>query len=145
MRALGQQSDLVRHHRKSTALFPGAGRFNRGVQRQQVGLFGNRADHFKHTADLAALRGQCLYHFDRLIDGAGQLPDLLQAAIDVLLAKPGLRLGTPHFAGGVFGVFRHLLYGVGDFVDGSRHLVHLQGLLLAALLGVRGVAAHFSG
>ena len=141
LRALGQQAHFIGDHGKAATLFTGTRRFNGRVQGQQVGLFGNRADHFKHAADAAALRGQCADHLDRLINGDRQLVDLLQAAVDVLLAQLGLGLRTAHFACGVFGVFGHLLHGVGDFVDRRGHLIHLRGLLLATLLGLRRVVA----
>ena len=49
-------------------------------------------------------------------EGAGQLVDLLQAAVNVLLAKLGLGQGAAHFAGSMLGIFGHLLHGVRHFV-----------------------------
>jgi len=60
--AVSQGPHFVRHHRKATPGFTGAGRFNGGVERQQVGLLSDRADHIKHLADIAALSGQAFDH-----------------------------------------------------------------------------------
>ncbi|MNV09756.1 hypothetical protein D3C71_1002600 [compost metagenome] len=43
--ALRQRAHFFGHHGKAATHFPGTRRFNGGVQRQQVGLIGNRADH----------------------------------------------------------------------------------------------------
>ncbi|MNH42930.1 hypothetical protein D3C79_1047260 [compost metagenome] len=63
-RTLGQVAHLVGDHGKATALFAGAGGFDGGIQGQQVGLFGNAADHFQHAANLLGLAGQ---YFDRVV------------------------------------------------------------------------------
>eukprot|EP01132_Coremiostelium_polycephalum_P015735 gene15735-biopygen7833 len=145
LRALGQQPYFVGHHRKTTALLPGAGRFDGGVEGQQVGLVGNRADHFQHAANLRAFSRQRPDHLHGLADGAGELVDPLQAAIDIELALFGLHLGIAHFAGGMLGIFGHVLYAIGDFIDRRRHQFHLLRLLLAAVMGVAGVAAQLGG
>eukprot|EP01038_Epipyxis_sp_PR26KG_P000684 gene686-biopygen478 len=43
--ALGEVAHLASHHRKAAALLAGAGRLDRGVQRQDVGLEGDAVDH----------------------------------------------------------------------------------------------------
>ncbi|MNZ69830.1 hypothetical protein D3C78_881450 [compost metagenome] len=125
LRTLCQQAHFIRDHGKPSTLFSGAGRFDGSIERQQVGLFGNRADHLQHAADLRALCGQGTNHVDRLIDGPRQLIDLLQAAIDVDLALLGLGLGVTHFAGRMFGIPGHVLHAVGHFIDRRRHQLHL--------------------
>jgi hypothetical protein len=60
--ALGQRAHFVGDHGKATAHFTGAGGFDGGVQGQQVGLFGNRADHRQHAADGGRLLGQLFDH-----------------------------------------------------------------------------------
>ena len=77
------------------------------------------------TADLRALSGQGANHLHRLVDGRGQLVDLLQARIDVDLALLGLDLCIAHFAGGMLGIFCHVLHAVGHFIDRGRYLFHL--------------------
>ena len=39
-----QVTYFIRHHRKATALLNGTGRFDRGVEGQEIGLLGNRGD-----------------------------------------------------------------------------------------------------
>jgi hypothetical protein len=47
----GEVLDLVRDDGEVFARFPGAGCLDRGVQRQQVGLFGDFTDQDHHVAD----------------------------------------------------------------------------------------------
>jgi hypothetical protein len=49
--AFGQLAHLVGHDREAAALFAGARRFDRGVQRQQIGLVGDFADQPDDAAD----------------------------------------------------------------------------------------------
>ncbi|MCY1306997.1 hypothetical protein D9M70_568910 [compost metagenome] len=49
--ALGQGTHLFGDHGEPAAHFASAGRFDRGVEGQQVGLFGNRTDHREHASD----------------------------------------------------------------------------------------------
>ena len=65
----------------------------------------------------------------------------MQAAVDVLLPQLCLSPGAAHFTGRVFGIFSHFLHGVGHFVNGGRHLLHLQGLMLTTLLRLAGIVA----
>ena len=62
LRAAGQRAHLVGDHREATPLLAGSRRFDRGVERQQVGLLGNRTDHPNHRADLATVALQGLDH-----------------------------------------------------------------------------------
>ena len=52
--ALGQAAHLAGHDREAAALFAGAGGFDRGVQRQDVGLEGDAVDHADDVGDLLA-------------------------------------------------------------------------------------------
>ncbi|MNT89356.1 hypothetical protein D3C72_2300700 [compost metagenome] len=71
MPGLGRQgANLIGDHGKATTLLAGAGRFNGGVKCQQVGLFGNRADHFSGEHDVLGLPGQV---GDRLVDLADSI------------------------------------------------------------------------
>ncbi|MNG15543.1 hypothetical protein D3C77_341770 [compost metagenome] len=68
--ALGKKAYFIGHHGKATALFAGPGCLDGRVQGQQIGLFGNRTNHFQDAADPGALAGQGLDHPDRFINGA---------------------------------------------------------------------------
>ncbi|MNW53846.1 hypothetical protein D3C74_314230 [compost metagenome] len=50
-RLFGQLADLLRHDREPTSLFAGSGAFNHSVQRQQIGLLGDRLDHGRDLSD----------------------------------------------------------------------------------------------
>ena len=63
----GQALDLLRHHRKAAAGVAGARGLDGGVQRQQIGLLGNRGDQFDDVADPRARLRQLV---DPLIGGA---------------------------------------------------------------------------
>ena len=60
--AFGQRAHFVRHHRKTASLLTRTRRFNRRVERQQVGLLGNTLDHFQNAADRLAVTGQLVDH-----------------------------------------------------------------------------------
>ena len=52
-RALRQAANFRRHHREAAAGFAGARRFDRGVERQQIGLPRDLVDHADDVGDLA--------------------------------------------------------------------------------------------
>src|SRR5690606_4615257 len=55
---VGQGTDFVGDHGKTTARLTRAGGFDGGVQGQQVGLFGNGADHIQHLTNVFDVVGQ---------------------------------------------------------------------------------------
>src|SRR5690606_8842194 len=59
---LGQVAHLVGDHGEAATLFAGAGGFDGGVERQQVGLFGDAVDHVDHATDLFAVHRQPFDH-----------------------------------------------------------------------------------
>ncbi|MNH14154.1 hypothetical protein D3C79_737420 [compost metagenome] len=75
MRLARQRPHLIRHHGKATPGFPSPGRFDGGVQRQQVGLLGNTVNYRQHHLDLFALLGQALDHLGTGIHLPGQVLD----------------------------------------------------------------------
>ena len=60
---LGQAAYFIGHHGESTTGLAGAGRLDRRVEGQQVGLLGHGGDHIEHTADLAAFLLQLVHGF----------------------------------------------------------------------------------
>ena len=70
-----QRLDFARDHRKALAGFAGAGRFDGGVERQQIGLAGDGLDQPDHFADARGGLAQLLHGCDsslRLGDGAAR-------------------------------------------------------------------------
>ena len=57
-RLLGQLLDLGRHHGEALAGLAGPGGFDRCVQRQEIGLFGDVLNHLGHFADFFGGRAQ---------------------------------------------------------------------------------------
>ena len=57
-RLLRQLADFVGHHGETQAVLTGTGRFDRGVQRQQVGLLGQIVDDLDDLADVVGARAQ---------------------------------------------------------------------------------------
>src|SRR5690606_34684359 len=53
--AIGQIAHLVGHHRKTAPVFARPGRFDRGVEGQQIGLIGNIVDDGEDIAHLIGL------------------------------------------------------------------------------------------
>ncbi|CAH0309936.1 hypothetical protein SRABI70_04685 [Pseudomonas sp. Bi70] len=137
MGAPGQGAHLVGDHREAAALVTGASGFDGGVERQQVGLFGHRANHLQHAADPPTLLIQRLHGLGRLLDLLGQLADLADGLLHHLVALLGLAVGIGGGQGGLFGVLRHFLHGGGHLVHGGGGLLglHLLGLYTGTGLG----------
>ena len=80
----GQLLDLIGDHREAAPGLPGAGRFDRGVERQQISLFGNIANEPDHVADSIGARGQLIAQFVRRVRDLGDAIDHA-AGLDRLL------------------------------------------------------------
>ena len=59
--AIGQCAHFIGHHRKTSTTFPRPRRFNGRVERQQIGLLGDGANHIQHLTDVLRLIGQRLH------------------------------------------------------------------------------------
>ncbi|MNM21627.1 hypothetical protein D3C81_319910 [compost metagenome] len=140
---VGEGAHLIGHHGKATARLAGAGRFDGGIQRQQVGLPGNRANHVQHAADLVGIVGQ-LFDLGR---GTGhvshQMLDGRQRLVDPVAAITGGLVGALRGIGGADGIVRHFLDRRSHLVDGGGRLVDLRALLVQAAAGVFGDGVQF--
>ena len=96
-RALRQVAHLTGHHGKAAALLAGTRRLDRGIQRQDVGLEGDRVDHADDVADLARRRVDRLHR-------AHDLPNRRAATLG-----HGRRVFCE--AAGALGAFGRLLHG----------------------------------
>ena len=72
-RALARLRTSAGHHRKAAALLAGAGRFHRGVQRQDVGLEGDAVDDADDVGDLLRAVVDALHGVDDLADDLAAL------------------------------------------------------------------------
>ena len=67
----GQGAYLIGHHRKATTLFASSGRFDGGIECQQIGLICDAADHIQYLADCCTVVFQFgdhsggMFHFAR--------------------------------------------------------------------------------
>ena len=94
----GEFLDLGCDHGKAPAGVAGARGLDGGVERQQIGLAGDRADQAKHVADLFAGGGEASDHFRGLAGlGHGGIGDV--AGMGDLAADLGHRRGQ-FFGGG---------------------------------------------
>ena len=133
---MGQGAHLICDHGKTSAGITSTGRFNRRVERQQVGLFGNGANYVEHLADVAHLASQQLHLTSRGRHIAGQVTDrvyglahLLAAMLSGLISFLG-RLRSAHR------IARHLFHRRGHFVNRRSSLFDLIVLLVQAPGGI---------
>ncbi|CAM5477340.1 hypothetical protein SSTU70S_00522 [Stutzerimonas stutzeri] len=134
--APGQGTHFVGDYGESTTIVSGPRRFDGGIQRQQVSLFGDTANHRKNAADGLAVPAQDADRLGRMIQRPGQGANTLVRSLHppLPLGAECLRLqGKPD---GIAGT-------AGHFTDGGAELFHrrtdrIEGLLLP--LG-RAVAA----
>lgn len=115
-RLLGQRLDFGSDDRKSASGIACAGRLDRGIQRQQVGLPRDRADQLDDIVDLGRGPGEI-----------GEPPHLRPALLggDAILAHLGFRFGLSFFRG----LHLESLDGAGD----------IAGLILPAEAGKNDV------
>ncbi len=136
--APGEVAHFVGDHREAAAGVAGAGRLDGRVERQQVGLLGDGADHFQHRTDFLAAAGQLL----DLAHGAGQVGgqavDALCGAVDQRQAVAGRLVGTARGVGGLGGATGDVLGSGGHLVGCGGDLVDLAELLLHAGAGLAG-------
>ena len=69
---MGQLAYAVSHNRKAASHLTGTGRFDGGIQGQQVGLIGNVLDHLDNLIDGLGLCPQGLSLFGRLAHDVGK-------------------------------------------------------------------------
>ena len=124
-------------------MFTSAGRFDRRVEGQQVGLLGDPANGDEDRVDVFAVLGQGLHHVHGLADFHGQHANRIGGVAHDLHALAGRLIGVAGGLRGLGRVARHVLRGGGHFLHGGGDLIDLGHLLLNADIGpdrdVRGV------
>ncbi|MCY1244629.1 hypothetical protein D9M72_577190 [compost metagenome] len=71
LHAFGEVAYFIGDYRETATHFAGPGRFDGGVERQQVGLLGDAVNHVDHAVDFLAVLGQALNHLGGLLHAGG--------------------------------------------------------------------------
>ena len=129
---------LIRNHGKTASGFTGAGGFDGGVERQEVGLLGDGADGFQHRADLLAVRSQPFDLNHRCAHVGGEGVDACGGAVDHGQALTGGAVGVLGSFGGLRGAACNVLGSGAHFVGSGGDLIDLTVLLLHAGAGLGG-------
>ncbi len=133
-----QSPHLVGHHGETAALLAGTGRLDGRVERQQVGLLGNRANDFEHAADPPAFGVQRLDRMGGLIHLTGQIADLPHGVLHYPIPLARLLIRLTRGDGGLLGVACDFLHRGRHFMHGSGDLLGFHPLGLNAGTGLRG-------
>ena len=140
-----QRTHLVSHYSEASSRITGPRRLDGRIERQQVGLLGNGADHVKHLADLTDPLGQLLnltrgaiYVISQLTDRAHGLAHLLAP----LLCGHGR--GARRFRG-THRITRDLFDRGSHLVDCRSSLFDLGVLLMQGASRIFGHRMQFFG
>ena len=143
--AFGQLADLVGHDGKALALLAGSGRFDGGVQRQQVGLLGDVVDRLDDRADLVGLGAEFAHALGGRLDGDLDPTHADRGFADRLDAVGkgrGDSLGAdPHFYARTVGVGHRQ----GGSLDGFRGVIDALGRLAGSGADLRDHGRQFLG
>ncbi|MCY1280826.1 hypothetical protein D9M70_296200 [compost metagenome] len=142
---MSQVAHLVGHHGEATAGFPGAGGLDGGVERQQVGLFGDAFDDFEDLPDVHRLAVQCLDVAAGGADLSGQFVHRGDGAFHHLATVFGQGARGGGLLRGVGGVAGDFLGGSAQFVDRGGDAVGAVGLLVGVAHGRVGGVQHQPG
>ena len=93
LRTLRQAAHLVGNHRKTASCFTGPGGLNGGIERQQVGLLGDRLDDIEHAANLVAFTLEVVHGLGGLPHFNRQFLDLGNCLADHFVTLAGLLVG----------------------------------------------------
>ncbi len=140
--AAGEAAHLVGNYRETAALLTGPCCLDGCVERQQVGLLGDAADHVEHLADLVAVEYQLLHHVRQAIDMATERADGADRFVHHGAAGIGLLLGDVSGIGGLDSAACNLLGGGEHFIHGSSDLIDLRLLAFHIARAVPGQVRH---
>ncbi len=127
--AFGQLADLVGHDGKPTTVFPGANRFDRGVESQHVGPAGNPADQVDDDSDLVRSIFESLGLAAVGFDLSQQPVHPLDHAMDLFQAAPRLVAGSLAGLRGFLGIGRDPVDLLRQGLDGRRGAADCIGLV----------------
>ncbi len=136
--ALRQASHFVSNHRETSPGFPGARSFDRSVERQQVGLLGNRLDDVEYATNLVAFAFELVHGGFGVLHFSGKLLDLRHSPGNDAVAFTRLFRGVDRRMGSLLGVSRDFLNGCRHLMHGGRHLIRLAFLAVDTGAGLLG-------
>ena len=121
-------ADLVGHDAETAPGVAGAGGLDRGVDGQDVGLFGEFIDHFQDAADLLRLAPQVEHVRDDDVHLSADAGDGLLGPLDGVVARARPGRGLLRDPGDPLGAFGDLPGGRHEFLDSGGDLAHRRGL-----------------
>ncbi|MNO72501.1 hypothetical protein D3C76_634510 [compost metagenome] len=128
--AVGEVAHFVGNHRKSTSGLTGTSGFDRGIERQQVGLLGDAGDYFQNLPDVDGVAVERLDVAARVADLGRQLVHGRNGFIHNLLTLFGQRARIARMLRGEGGVLGDFLGGGTELVDRRSHTTGARGLLV---------------
>ncbi|MCY1532076.1 hypothetical protein D9M68_673220 [compost metagenome] len=140
----GQGTDFIGHHREATTGLTGTCRFDGGIERQQVGLFGDRADYIEHADNRQHILLQAVERHATLANVQHQRVNAGNAAIHHLLGRLAFQVGLLRGDSGALGTLRHLMGRRGHFIDRGGDLIGFVTLLLHGLFGALRLRRHLA-
>ncbi len=118
---LGQLAHLIRHHGEAAPLVTGPRRFDRRIQRQQIGLCGDVTDHPDDGRDLPGAFAQLGHSTRRVAHRYGDLADFIDHRGDDLTALTRQFARAMRQCIGLARVAPDALDADGHFFDRRRH------------------------
>ena len=133
----GEGAYFIGHHGEAATLFTGARRFDGGVEGQQVGLTGNRANHPENLGDALSV----LLHVFDFMGGAGHFIDQRNHAVGRLAhhhpRTVGVFVGALGERRGFSSVLRHAFGSRAHLGDGGDGLIGFRSVTQQDLAGMR--------
>ncbi|MND83973.1 hypothetical protein D3C80_758510 [compost metagenome] len=137
----GQCTHFVSNHSKTTPHLPGTRSFNRRIERQQVGLFGDTSDHRQDFVDRSDFTGQ-------LAHSIGGLTNFTGHAFNMCNRAPHHFASLKRFRASRFRSLCCIARILGDVLHGQAHLMHRSGDHFGHFLltpGTLGGVLHYLG
>ena len=136
-----KSSNFIRHHGKTASLLTCARGLNSGIERQQVGLIGNRPDHAGRHHDFLGLPGQIAHRAVDLVHRVGQQLNGVTGGASHQTALFGQLVRGFGLYRRVLNMHRHFGDRRGHFGHGGRGHVRFSTLLQQSAFGVAGQLA----
>ncbi len=128
LRPLRQTAHFIGDDREAASRFAGPRGLDGGIERQQVGLFGDRLDHIHYAADAVAFRFQAGHRFGRAKHFPGESLDLFDRLADDRIARARIAVCRIGCLRCLLGVACHFLHGSGHLLHGRCNLVGFGAL-----------------